>query len=87
MHENQIGNIPITKGHHAKAFSMSSYVLQKQQPKTQQMTTTIGSVKQASKKNPIKASINHNNQKSQSNFSNNFAVPSSFDARKTFHNN
>ena len=36
VHEHNIGNpvAPIKKGNHNKAFSMSTYVLQKQVPKT-----------------------------------------------------
>lgn len=91
VHENQIGNMPLTKGKgnpgHAKAFSMSSYVLQKQQPKTQQVGTTDGSIKHTSKKQPIKATAAvANHQKSHTTFTGSFHAPNSFDARKTFQN-
>lgn len=86
VHEHQIGNMPMKKGNHAKAFSMSSYVLQKQQPKTQQVGTLEGSVAQTGKKQPVKATAIANHQKSHGTFTGSFQVPNSFDARKTFHN-
>ena len=69
---------------------MSSYVLQKAQPKTQQAVTMEGSAKHTSKKQPIKATAavaaSHQHQKSHGTFTGNFHAPNSFDARKTFQN-
>lgn len=86
VHEHQIGNVPVKKGNHAKAFSMSSYVLQKQQPKTQQVGALEGSAAHTSKKQPVKATAIANHQKSHGTFTGSFQAPSSFEARKTFHN-
>jgi hypothetical protein len=46
VHEHSIANPAgqMKKGNHNKAFSMSTYVLQKQVPKTQQMPSQEGRV-------------------------------------------
>ena len=86
VHEHNIDKIPVLKNTaaHQKAFSMSTYQLSKQHPKTFQMGTNEGFSAQEVPQKKAQQTIG-THQKSQSTFHGQF--PTNFDvARKTFHN-